>query len=52
MHDIFYVLLLKFSIGFVHGSSGDTPHFWPPVDNSGKFKIKDILDSCFVNRGC
>ena len=53
VHGVFYVLQLKPAIGFVAGSSGDTPSlFWPLVDDSVEFKVKDILDLCFVHCGC
>ena len=43
---------MKPAIGFVPGSLGVTPSvFWPPVDDSGEFKVEDILNSYFVHRG-
>ena len=52
VHDIFHISWLKPAIGFVPGSSGYTPPFVPPVDNSGEFKVEDILDSCFLHHSC
>ena len=43
---------MKPAIGFVPGSSGVTPSaFWPPTDDSGEFKVEDIMDSRFVHHG-
>ena len=52
VYNVFHVSQLKPAIGFVSGSSGDTPSlFQPSVDNSGEFEVDDILDSCFVHHG-
>ena len=49
VHDVFHVSKLKPAIGFVPGSSGDTPSpFQPPVDNSSEFEVENILDLHFV----
>ena len=53
VHDVFRIIQLNPAIGFVPGLSGVTPFaFWPPVDDSGEFKVKDILESHFVGHGC
>ena len=40
---------MKPAIGFVPSLLGDTPSpFRSLANNSGKFKVEDILDSCFV----
>ena len=52
MHDVFYASKLKPAIGFIPGLYRVTLFaFQPPEEDSGKFEVEDILDSCFVSYG-
>ena len=53
MHVVFHISWLKPTIGFVPGLSGVTlSAFQPPVDDSGEFRVEDILDSRLVHHSC
>ena len=46
MHDVFHASQLKPAVGYdgSNANAADVPAFYPAADESGKYKVKDILD--------
>ena len=46
MHDVFHALQLKPAVGYdgSNANAADVPAFHPAADESGEYKVDDILD--------
>ena len=46
MHDMFHALQLKPTVGYdgSNANAADVPVFCPAADESGEYKVEDILD--------
>ena len=53
MHDVFHALQLKPPVGYdgSHVNATDVPAFRPAADESGEYKVEDILDHCSRGHG-
>ena len=53
MHDVFHALQLKFAVGYngSNANAADVPAFCPAADESGEYKVEDILDHCSRGHG-
>ena len=53
MHNVFHALQLKPAIGYdgSNANEADVPAFRPAADESGKYKVEDILDHRSHRRG-
>ena len=53
MYDVFHASQLKPAIGYdgSNANAADVPAFRPAADESGKYKVEDILDHCSCGRG-
>ena len=52
MHDVFHASQLKPTVGYdgSNANAADVPVFRPAADESGEYKVEDILDHC--SHGC
>ena len=53
MHDVFHALQLKPAVGYdgSNANAADVPAFRPAADESGEYKVEDILDHRSRGRG-
>ena len=53
MHDVFHALQLKPAVGYdgSNVNAADVPVFHPAADESGEYKVDDILDHRSRGRG-
>ena len=53
MHDVFHASQLKPAVGYdgSNANAADVPVFRPAADESGEYKVEDILDHCSRGHG-
>ena len=53
MHNVFHDLQLKPTVGYdgSHANAADIPAFYPAANESGEYKVEDILDHHSRGRG-